>query len=220
MLFLRFPSGWRCNAGAMLLALFLPVSAWAQSPAADPAEPNEHPIVDAAKFLAGVGGALVLHESGHLLFDAIFGADVQITGVHLGPVPFFAVAHRAGGVTPRQEFTISSAGFWTQEATAEWLLVHRPDLRHEHAPFAKGVFAFDVLTSVGYGTVAMFEAGPPERDTRGMTATGLNERFVGALVMAPALLDGYRYFNPDAAWAKWASRAVKIAGVLLVLKPR
>jgi hypothetical protein len=203
----------------MLLVLFLPLSAWAQSAAVDPAEPNEHPVADAGKFLAGAGVALVVHEGGHLFFDAIFGAEVQITGVRFGPVPFFAVAHRPG-VTPRQEFTISSAGFWTQEATAEWLLVHRPDLRHEHAPFAKGVFAFDVLTSIGYGTIAMFEAGPPERDTRGMTATGLNERFVGALVMAPALLDGYRYFNPDAAWAKWASRAVKIASVALVLKGR
>jgi len=176
-------------------------------------------VVDTAQFLAGAGVALVVHESGHLLFDSIFGADVRVVSVHLGPLPFFAVSHR-GGLPPRQEVAISSAGFWTQEATAEWLLVKRPDLRHEHAPFAKGVLAFDVLTSLGYGAVAMFKAGPAERDTRGMTATGLDERVVGAFVIAPAALDAYRYFNPDAVWAKWASRAAKVATVLLVVKPR
>jgi hypothetical protein len=34
------------------------------------------------------------------------------------------------------------------------------------------------------------------------------------------VLDGYRYFHPDAAWAKWASRAAKAATVLLVVKGR
>lgn len=147
----------------------------------------------------------------------MFGADVRVTGVHLGPFPFFAVSHR-GGLAPREEVTISSAGLWTQEATSEWLLVKHPDLRHEHAPFAKGVLAFDVLTSLGYGTIAMFKAGPAERDTRGMTVTGFDERFVGALVIAPAAFDTYRYLHPDAVWAKWASRAAKIATVVLVIR--
>jgi hypothetical protein len=198
----------------------LPVSVWAQTGSSSgAAQPHEHLATDSVTFFAGAGIALLVHESGHLLFDGLFGADVRLTGVHLGPVPFFAVSHQ-GGLPPREEVAISSAGFWTQEATAEWLLVTRPDLRHEHAPFAKGVFAFDVLTSLGYGTVAMFKAGPPERDTRGMTATGLDERVVGVFVMAPAALDAYRYFNPDATWAKWASRAAKVATVLLVVKGR
>jgi hypothetical protein len=201
----------------MLLVLFLPVFAQAQEVSAPAAQPNEHPAVDTGKFFAGAALALAAHESGHLLFDAIFDADVSLKSVHLGPLPFFAIAHRAG-LPGREEFTISSAGFWTQEATAEWLLTTRPDIRHEHAPLAKGVLAFDVLTSFGYGTVALFKAGPPERDTRGMSAIGVDERAIGALIMLPAAFDAVRYFFPDAVWAKWASRAAKATTVLLVVK--
>src|SRR5437879_6054138 len=91
---------------------------------------------------------LVLHESGHLAWDVAFDARPRVYGVHFGPFPFFALAHR-GDLSPRREFTISSAGFWVQEATDEWLLTRRPRLRGEDAPFAKGLLAFNVLNSVG-----------------------------------------------------------------------
>jgi hypothetical protein len=201
----------------MLLVLFLPVFAQAQEAPGAAAQPNEHPAVDTGKFFAGAALALAAHESGHLLFDAIFDAGVSVKSVHLGPLPFFAITHEAG-LPGREEFTISSAGFWTQEAAAEWLLTTRPDIRHEHAPLAKGMLAFDVLTSFGYGTVALFKAGPPERDTRGMSAIGVDERAIGALVMMPAAFDTVRYFFPEARWAKWASRAAKATTVLLVVK--
>ena len=181
------------------------------------AQPNRHPLEDSVKFLAGAGGAFVLHESAHLLADAIFGAEVRVVGVHLGPVPFFAVSHQ-GGIAPREEVAISSAGLWTQNVTAEWLLTRRPDLRQEHAPAMKGIFAFDILTAFGYGTVALLKVGPVERDTLGMTATGFDERAVGAFVIAPAAFDAWRYFHPEARWAIWASRAAKVATVVLVLK--
>ena len=151
------------------------------------------------------------------MFDGIFDASPRVESVHFGPIPFFAITHQAG-LSPRREFTISSAGFWVQEGTNEWILAARPDLRHEHAPFVKGVFAFNVLTSIGYGSVAFARAGPSERDTRGMSEIGVAEPAIGAFVIAPALLDAYRYFRPDSKWAKWASRAAKIGGVLLVLK--
>ena len=171
-------------------------------------------------FLAGGAIALGAHEGGHLLFDGIFDANPRIESVHFGPIPFFAVTHRAG-LSPRREFTISSAGFWVQEGSNEWILAARPNLRHEHAPLVKGIFAFNVLTSIGYGTVAFARAGPFERDTRGMAASvGVSERAIGALVLAPALLDAYRYFRPEARWAKWGSRSAKAASVLLVLKKR
>jgi hypothetical protein len=215
---LQFSAPLKCNwsATAALLLLFAkPIGA--QPATADPAQPDEHVAVDVAKFLAGGASAFVLHEGGHLFFDILFDAKPFVTAVHFGPIPFFAVSHERA--TPTQEFIISSAGFWTQEATSEWLLTTRPDIRHEHAPFAKGVLAFDVLTSIGYGTVAMFKAGPAERDTRGMAAgLGVDERAIGALVMAPALLDAYRYARPSARWPVWTSRAVKLASVLLVLK--
>ncbi len=214
----------RCRKTWRVLVLLAAFSvarlAFAQPTAPAPAEQanqNAHRVADVVSFLVGGVSALGLHESGHLLFDATFDANPRIEHVQFGPFPFFAITHRSD-MSPRREFTISSAGFWVQEGTNEWLLVTRPDLRHEHAPFVKGVFAFNVLTSIGYGTVALARAGPFERDTRGMAQIGVDERAIGLVVIAPAVLDAYRYFRPDSTWAKWASRFVKVGGVLLVVK--
>jgi hypothetical protein len=58
-----------------------------------------------------------------------------------------------------------------------------------------------------------------ERDTRGMAAsTGIDERIIGAIVLAPAVIDAYRYFRGDSRWAPWTSRALKAGSVMLVIK--
>jgi len=206
----------------MVLLVCAAVTAQAQDSGSTTAQPNEHRTLDTVKFLTGAGAALVLHEGGHLTFDVIFDAQPRLEGVHFGPFPFFAVTHRSG-LSPRREFTISSAGFWVQEGTDEWLL--NPDrcgsgLRAcEGAWFSKGMLAFNVLNSVGYALVAFAKAGPSERDTRGMAdSIDVDERAIGALVLTPALLDAYRYVNPTARWAAWTSRLVKAGSVLLVLK--
>ena len=204
------------------LAVFLPIRATAQASSAgetlqSPAT-DEHPVVDTVKFLAGGALGLAIHESGHLIFDAIFDASPSIKGVSFGPFPFFAITHRSD-VSSRDEFAISSAGFWMQDLSSEWLLTRHPDLRETHAPAAKGVLAFNVLNSIGYALVAFARAGPFERDSRGMAASiGADERAIGVVILAPAVFDAIRYFNPDARWAKWASRAAKVGSVLLVIK--
>ena len=158
-----------------------------------------------------------LHEGGHLAFDQLFGADPRLKHVQFGPFPFFAIIH--DDLSPRREFVVSSVGLWVQAGTNEWLLTTRPDRRDQHTPFVKGILAFNVLTSVGYGAVAMTRAGPFERDTRGIADSArVDERAIGALVMAPAILDAYRYLRPDSRWAVWASRAAKMGSVLLILK--
>ena len=172
------------------------------------------------KFVAGGVFGLAMHETGHLIFDAAFDAKPRLSAVRFGPLPFFAISHR-NDLSPRREFTISSAGFWVQEATDEWLLTRRPSLRDEHAWGMKGLLAFNVLNSVGYALVAFAKAGPPERDTRGMSdSIGIDERAIGAIVLTPAILDTYRYLNRGSRWAAWTSRAVKIGSVALVMKRR
>jgi hypothetical protein len=168
-------------------------------------------------FVAGGAFGLGLHEAGHLIVDLGVDADPAIKHVQFGPFPFFAIVPRSD-LSPRKEFAIASAGFWMQEGSSEWLLTRRPRLRDEAAPFAKGVLAFNVLNSVGYALVACFKAGPHERDTRGMAeASGFDERAIAAIVIAPALLDGYRYFRPEAGWAAWAARLAKAGSVLLIV---
>jgi hypothetical protein len=46
----------------------------------------------------------------------------------------------------------------------------------------------------------------------------IDERWVGALILAPAVLDAWRYFDPDARWPVWLSRGAKVFAVLLVLR--
>jgi hypothetical protein len=197
-------------------------SAAGQAPALDgqaaaPADPAPSRAADVAKFLAGGAIGLCAHEAGHLAFDYTFGAEPGIRKVNFGPLPFFAITHEP--LSPRREFTVSSAGFWVQALGNEILLTARPQLRGEHAPMAKGLLAFNVLTSMAYAGAAIAHAGPPERDTRSMALfLGVDESAVGAMLLAPAVLDTVRYYRPAARWATWASRGVKVATVLLVMR--
>jgi len=172
---------------------------------------------DIAQFFAGAALGLALHESGHLVLDVAFGASPGVRKVSAGFIPFFAITHEP--VSPAREFAISSAGFWVQHATSEVLLSRRPDLRVEHAPIAKGLLAFNVLTSVMYAGAAFARRGPVERDTYGMAvAAGIPEPWVGLSILAPATLDAARYYRPRSRWLRWTSRASKIAGALVIVK--
>lgn len=152
------------------------------------------------------------------MFDALFGANPGVKKVSFHGLPFFAITHDTG-LPPRQEFVIDSAGFWMQQLGNEIILTRRPDLRHQRAALLKGLVAFNVLASVAYAGAAFAQTGPIERDTRGMAdSLKWKEPAIGALILAPAVLDAIRYFHPDAKWATWGSRGVKVAMVLLVAK--
>ncbi len=152
-----------------------------------------------------------------MLADYAFDANPGLRKVTFGPLPFFAITHDP--VSPAREFTISSVGFWTQHVGSELILGSHPRLRHEDRPFLKGMLAFNVVVSAGYATAAFARAGPEERDTRGIaTMAGIPEPAAGAMILAPAVLDAMGYYAPDCAWVRWASRAAKVAGVLLVIK--
>ena len=193
----------------------------AQEPAPAPAtvaSTKEQRATSALKFVAGGALGLVAHESGHLLFDGIFGANAGLKRVSFHGIPFFAITHDSG-LPPRQEFIIDSAGFWVQEATNEVILTRRPNLRRESAPVLKGLVAFNVLASVSYAGAAFARTGPAERDTRGMAdALRWKEPYVGVLVLIPAVLDLVRLYHPDQRWAAWGSRAAKIAGVAVIAR--
>jgi hypothetical protein len=171
----------------------------------------------AALFLAGGATGLVVHESAHLAADAAFGEKPRLKKVDFHGIPFFAITHRSG-LPRKQEFTISSAGFWMQHAENEWLLSGRRPLR-DRGPFAKGVFTFNVLTSAAYAGAAFGRTGPAERDTRGVAESArVDERWIGALLLAPAAFDAWRYFHPGSKWAAWSSRGVKIGMAVLIVR--
>lgn len=204
-------------AAVVLLLALLPCAALAQPPAPAARATDDDPD-GAWAFLGGAAVGFGAHELGHLFFDVVFDADPGVKKVSFKGIPFFAVTH-ANELSPRQEYVVASAGFWVQHAMAEWILSRDSDIRRGRAPFRKGVLAFDLVASTIYSGAALLTIGPPERDTRSMAASlGVNERWIGVLVVAPALLDVYRYLHPEAAWAAWSSRGVKAGMVLLVLK--
>jgi hypothetical protein len=201
-----------------------PEAASAQTPPAastpSTATQEAHPsvVTSTLLFLGGAAAGLGIHEAGHVIFAATFDANPRVAPLRYGFVPFFKIEHDL--VTRRQEFIISSAGFWMQYWDSEWILTSKPNLRTERQPFLKGILAFDLGASAVYSIAAFGRFGPQERDTLGMAdslgRTGWPEPVVGVIVLAPAALDGYRYLHPDARWAAWASRGAKIASVVLV----
>jgi hypothetical protein len=236
----RLPPQPNCNASATpradvtrraascLLACFLWVTAGdgfaaaqtAQSAAQSNEKSSDRRAAAALAFLGGAATALAAHEGSHLFFDGLFDANPGVKRVDYAGIPFFAITHTP--VSRRREFVISAAGFWAQHAIDEWLLSSRPGLRKEKAPFLKGMLAFNIIASMAYSGAALTRTGPQERDTRGMAASigprGVNERWIGVMVLAPAALDACRYLAPHARWAAWTSRAVKVGMVLLVLR--
>jgi hypothetical protein len=187
---------------------------------ADQAQPSDSTSTgkQVVLFLTGAATGLAAHEAGHVIADLAYGEKPGLKKVDFHGIPFFAITHRSGRAA-NEEFVISSAGFWMQQAGNEWLLSKRPQLKSEQAPFAKGYFAFNVLASVAYAGAALAKTGPVERDTRGMaTSSRLDERWIGAIVLAPALLDAWRYYHPGSKWATWSSRGVKIGMVVMVAR--
>jgi len=70
-----------------------------------------------------------------------------------------------------------------------------------------------------YGVAGLGQWGPPERDTRGIAQNlGVNERWVGAVVLAPGLLDAYRYYRGAPRWVRWGSRVAKLVLAVPFLK--
>lgn len=187
----------------------------ADSPPARPAEASDAATL--ARFLAGGAMGLAAHEAGHVLAGTFLGADPGVKAISYGPLPFFAITHDP--VAAGREYTIAASGFFVQHATSEWLLSTRPALRHQRSPVAKGMLAFNVLTSAVYAAAAFGRFGPPERDTRAMAdALGVDEPWVGAMMLAPAALDAWRYARPESKWAPWVSRALKAGAVLAVVR--
>ena len=97
--------GWL--AGAIVCLLLFTASSVCAQPAStvEPAQPDGNAAVETVKFLAGGALGLAMHETGHLVFDAIFDARPRISRVQFGPFPFFAISHRSD-LSPRREFTI------------------------------------------------------------------------------------------------------------------
>lgn len=179
-----------------------------------------------ALFAAGALTGFLAHESGHLAMNLALGNTPTLDYISVfGFIPFFSIdpqLHCDGtrcvkaDNTPLKfgeagKYTIVTAGFDVQHLTTELLLSLEPELRFEHAPFRKGLLAFDLLLSAGYALASVAGVESVYGDVHNANdASGLPRVVFAAVLLAPAVIDAYRYFRPKSTWAPWASRAAKL----------
>lgn len=161
-----------------------------------------------------LGGALVgflVHEGAHLAVDLALDSKPYFKRVDAGSVPFFALSYQKE-MSPREDYAITSAGFIAQHAMAERILSNHPHLWQKDEPAAKGAFLFHIITCLIYTHAALTSSGPVERDSLTMAYSArIDEKWIGAALFSVAALDLYRSFHPEARWAVWTSRALKVS---------
>ena len=134
------------------------------------------------------------------LFDAAFDAEPGAEARVVRPASRSSRSPTSRS-DRRQEFTISSAGFWVQHATSEWLLTRRPHLRDRARPVRQGRARMERARPRS-PTAAPRSRVPARRNaTRAAwpSRSALPKPWIGALVLAPAVLDTVRYARPQAA---------------------
>ena len=89
-----------------------------------------------------------------------FDANPGVRKVSFGGIPFFAISHDPG-LSPREEYVVSSAGFWMQQLGSELILSKEPTLRERDSPLLKGMLAFNVLLSAGTARRPSRPPAPP-----------------------------------------------------------
>jgi hypothetical protein len=180
---------------------------------------------DAARLGAGALTGLAAHEAGHVVANLALGNVPAVEGfLALGFIPFFAVrpyitcgetacTKRDGstfGAGRRGKFAIVAAGFNVQHLGDEILLWSWPELRYGSGPYRKGLLAFNTITSVVYAVGSWAGLEDPRGDiANAAQISGISHRVLALFVLAPALLDGVRYFYPGARWAPFAAATSK-----------
>jgi hypothetical protein len=188
----------------------------ADAPAPGPSRRHELWAGDPRRFFTGAFVSFLGHETGHAIANYALDTDPYLKGVEFSFIPFFTI-QPGRKLSKREHYITASAGFNAQHAINEWLLTEHPNLQDEDEPFLKGMATFSFWLGVGYAASAFAGYGPQERDTKGMAdSLGWSEDSVAALVLAPTLLDAYRYRHPGCKWARGASRLMKLAVVGLV----
>jgi len=173
---------------------------------------------DPEEFFKGAFTGFLGHECGHLIANTALNTNFHLKGVEFAVIPLFTI-EPGRELSPREHYVTASAGFNAQHIINEWLLVRHPNLREEDKPFLKGLGTFNFWLTAGYAATAFAGYGPAERDTKGMAdSLGWSEESVGALILAPTLLDAYRYVHRKAKWAKHASRITKLLIIGLALE--
>jgi hypothetical protein len=174
----------------------------------------------------GVLSGFLAHEAGHITANLAMGNVPSFQGfMYGGFVPFFAITprmecteegctdHAGNDFAPgrRGKYLIVTAGYHVQHISDEIILSRTPNLRGEYAPFRKGMLLFNVFLSTFYAAGAWTGLQDPHGDLEGAAQlSGIDQTLLSLALVAPAVIDTYRYFAPGSArWSAWAGRASK-----------
>ena len=132
---------------------------------------------DVAQFLLGGALGLGLHESGHVIAGAAFGANPGIKGIlRLHPV----LRHHARSRVAGAGIHDLCRGLLGAVADERMAADAPPQPARRARPDREGRPRIHVLASADYGVAGMAHIGPPESDTRGDgRALRVNEAWVG-----------------------------------------
>lgn len=175
---------------------------------------------DWALLLGGALTGLVLHEAGHVTFDLIMNNKPELRPVHLGPLPFFAIAPT--GIESQQElYTAAMMGFFVEAVYTELIFANHPDLRLHHKPFLEGMLLLHFALDLGYAITGIAGIGPRESDVNSMArAAQLSPATVGTMLALPLVFDLLRYLYPGqksrALWVGASTRWLMFGGALLL----
>jgi hypothetical protein len=158
---------------------------------------------DYGLLLSGALVAFVSHEGGHLVMDGIFRTHPRITGVSLGPLPFFAIEPQHIE-SDRELYVIAQAGFMVEGFYTEAILRRHPELFLHHRPFMEGMLAFHAVLDFSYAITGLVHRGPDQSDVHSMArASGIPSWGIGTMLLIPLTFDFVRYFCPRTR--RWSS---------------
>jgi hypothetical protein len=187
---------------------------------ASAADPDYTAVQDWLLLVGGAATGFVMHEAGHLTFDGIAGNDPYLSGVKLGPIPFFAIRPRHISM-PRELYGTAMMGFFVEAIYTETIFARQPDLLHHHRPFLEGMLAFHFLLDLGYAITGFAKIGPPESDLNALARGGHVSRLgLASLLALPLVFDFMRYVFPETrSWSMWfgLSARVPLFGAIFVI---
>ena len=154
-------------------------------------------------FVAGIGGAVVTHELGHIAVATGYNYSIHHDGLSITYGPTIR--------SLREHLRIASAGFQGQWIATEAAFA----LDSKDSFLAKGVICGHLATTLSYVVVLK---NHPQGDTVSIAkSSGLSVNQVAALVSLPALLDAWRLFGHDVpGWIPGLSIALKGAAISAV----
>lgn len=142
-------------------------------------------IKESLLFTSGWMAGYITHDAGHYAVGRIEGADVRYDGMRRGSVQLWIEADSDSKLR-----NVALAGFGVQVISTELMLYDRD----VDSTFQLGWLLFNIVNPVLY-TLANEISADGHGDLKTVEESGLNSRWVEAVIVTHAVISGYRIYN-------------------------